>query len=122
MDALKREKRGLRSPGMGPAEYYGDYMNATKFEQGSASSAVHQPTLLHSILVEPLLVGATVTFWLLALPFVAVSLACVKIWDAFIALNSINAATPNLFLRNRRQLQGAPAFSSPVEIWASSHI
>jgi len=74
-------------------------------------------------LVEPFLVVATATFWLLALPLVAVSLACVKICDAFVALNSTQVANPNpLILRNHRQPQDAPAFANPVEIWASSHI
>jgi hypothetical protein len=97
-------------------------MNATYFKSSLAPSAPQQTGFFHMILVEPLLLVATATFWLLALPLVAVSLACVKIWDAFVALNS-KAATPNpLILRSRRQAQDAPAFSSPSEIWATSHI
>jgi len=98
-------------------------MNPANFEQSSPSNAIQQPGLLHMILVEPLLVVATAVFWLLALPLVAVSLGSVKIWDALVALNSGEIATPNpLILRKGRQPEDTPAFVCPTEIWASSHI
>ena len=97
-------------------------MNPANFEQSSPSNATKQPRL-HMILVEPLLVVATAVFWLLALPLVAVSLGSVKIWDAFVALNSSEIATPNpLILRRGRQPEATSAFVCPTEIWASSHI
>jgi hypothetical protein len=98
-------------------------MNATYLKSSLAPSTTQQTGVLRTILVEPLLVVASGAFWLFALPLVAVSLACVKAWDAFVALNSSNAATPNpLILRSRRQVQDVPAFSSSSEIWATSHI
>jgi hypothetical protein len=52
-------------------------------------------------LVEPALVMSAVFFWVAALPFVALSLRCVKIWDKLTALKSAAGIRPNpLILRD----------------------
>lgn len=59
---------------------------------------------LGTALLEPLLVVGASLFWLVALPFVALSLMCVKIWDTVAALRMGTAARANpLILRS-----GAP--------------
>ncbi len=71
-------------------------------------------------LVEPFLVVAVAIFWLVALPFVAVSLACVRIWDTLVALKSSKAASPNpLILRHRRPPEGALVLLSSRAIGAN---
>ena len=51
-------------------------------------------------LLEPLLAVAAAAFWLVALPFAAVSLMAVRVWDAFVALVTGHALRPNpLILR-----------------------
>ena len=57
---------------------------------------------LKAILLEPLLMVGVSVFWILALPFVAVSLMCVKIWDTVVALKS-GTANPLILRRG-----GAP--------------
>jgi hypothetical protein len=44
--------------------------------------AVESPRL-KAFFIEPLLVLGVFAFWLVALPFVAVSLVAVKVWDTF---------------------------------------
>ena len=52
-------------------------------------------------LVEPALMVSAVFFWVAALPFVALSLRCVKIWDTLRALKSAAGVRPNpLILRD----------------------
>ena len=70
-------------------------------------------------LIEPLLIVAVAAFWLVALPFVPVSLGCVKIWDALVAMKSGSAVRLNpLFLRRGRASQSQTALPSrnPVRI------
>jgi hypothetical protein len=51
--------------------------------------------------VEPALVVSAVFFWVAALPFVALSVMCVKIWDTLMALKSTAGVRPNpLILRH----------------------
>jgi hypothetical protein len=60
-------------------------------------------------LIEPALVVSALFFWIAALPFVAVSLRCVRIWDALIAWQAASSNRSNpLILRDR------PAESSPT--------
>ncbi len=52
-------------------------------------------------LLEPLLVVGAALFWLVALPFVALSLMLVKIWDTLVALKMGTLAQANpLILRS----------------------
>jgi hypothetical protein len=98
-------------------------MNATNLGSSSAPNVAQESRLIRTILVEPLLVIATGTFWLVALPLVGISLGFVKIWDAFGALSSSETVAANpLILRKYPQLDETPAFASSTEIWASSHI
>jgi hypothetical protein len=102
---------------MGYAQSYGVYMSTAYFDSnlGSASPSVFSQ--LQTVVIEPLLVVAVGAFWLVALPFVAVSLVGVKIWDALVALKSSNAARPNpLILRQSRPPKNAPALSSPSPV------
>jgi hypothetical protein len=56
---------------------------------------------LKAVLLEPLLVLGVSLFWIVALPFVAVSLMLVKIWDTVVALSTGTAAQANpLILRH----------------------
>ena len=52
------------------------------------------------LLLEPVLAVAAAAFWLVALPFAAVSLMAVRVWDALVALVTGHALRPNpLILR-----------------------
>jgi hypothetical protein len=52
-------------------------------------------------LVEPALVVSAVFFWVAALPFVALSVRCVKIWETLMALKAAAGTRPNpLILRH----------------------
>ena len=65
-------------------------------------------------LVEPVLVVGAALFWLAALPFVALSLMCVKIWDTLMALKSGAGVRPNpLILRPGLAKSGPTVRSSP---------
>ena len=98
---------------MGYAQVYGVYMNTAYFDSNLESASPSVFLQLQTVLIEPLLVVAVGTFWLVALPFVAISLACVKIWDALVALKSSNTARPNpLFLRRSGSPKSAPTLSS----------
>jgi hypothetical protein len=56
---------------------------------------------LKIVLIEPALVVSAVFFWVAALPFMALSLRCVKIWDTLMALKSAAGVRPNpLILRH----------------------
>ena len=104
---------------MGYAQLYGTYMNPAPCTPSLESDSSYGFSLLLTVLVEPLLAMAAATFWLVALPFVAVSLACVKVWDTLMALKSSKAAFPNpLILRRRRSPESAPALSNSSAIRA----
>lgn len=63
-------------------------------------------------LIEPILIVGVAAFWLVALPFVAASLACVRVWDTLVAIKSGRSAHPNpLILRRGHVIQTAPALS-----------
>ena len=98
---------------MGYAQSYGVYMSTAYFDSNLESASPSVFFQLQTFLIEPLLVVAVGAFWLVALPFVAVSLAGVKIWDALVALKSSNAALPNpLFLRSGGSPKSTPTLSS----------
>jgi hypothetical protein len=53
-----------------------------------------------ALLIEPVLTAAAAVFWLIALPFAAVSIMAVRVWDALVALVTGHALRPNpLILR-----------------------
>jgi len=64
-------------------------------------------------LVEPALVVGAALFWVAALPCVALSLMCVKIWDTLMALKSGAGVRPNpLFLRRGLAKSGLTVHNS----------
>jgi len=66
---------------------------------------------LGTALFEPVLVVGAALFWLVALPFVALSLMLVKIWDTLVALKMGTLAQANpLILRSSAPRTG-PALS-----------
>lgn len=66
-----------------------------------------------TILLEPLLIAAVAAFWMVALPFVAMSLVCMKVGDALTAMEAGSPARSNpLFLRGSRAPEGTLIVSS----------
>lgn len=53
---------------------------------------------LKTVLVEPALIAGAAVFWVAALPFVALSLGGVKVWDA---MKRISAGPPNPLILRR---------------------
>ena len=76
----------------------------------SALAIKSSPAFAHlqTILIEPLLIVAAAAFWFVALPFVAVSAVCVKIWDTVVGLGSGNAVRTNSLMLRRRAAPNAP--------------
>jgi hypothetical protein len=60
-------------------------------------------------LVEPTLVVSAVIFWVAALPFVALSLRCVKFWDTLMAWKSAGSVRPNQLILRHGLAKSAPA-------------
>lgn len=60
-------------------------------------------------LLEPLLAVAAAAFWLVALPFAAVSLMAVRVWDAFVALVTGHALRPNPLILQQTPAKNASA-------------
>ncbi len=70
-------------------------------------------TQLKTALLEPALMVGAVIFWVAALPFVALSLMGVKIWDTLKALGSGSSVRPNpLILRTGLAKSGLTLRSS----------
>lgn len=87
--------------GMEAAYTYGTYMSTTLFDSEFATEPASRFSWAKAIFVEPLLTLAVAAFWLVTLPFVAVSLVCVKIGDALVAMESASEVRLNpLFLRS----------------------
>ena len=63
---------------------------------------------LKNALLEPVLVVGVAFFWVAALPLVALSLMCVKIWDALMALKSGAGVRPNPLILRRGLAKGGP--------------
>ncbi len=66
-------------------------------------------TDLKSILLEPFLMAGSACFWLVALPFVAVSLMCVKVWDTISAIIPGHSAQKNPLILRRGLAKGGVA-------------
>ena len=82
-----------------------------------SDSALTLPSLgffeLKFALLEPALVVSAVFFWIAALPFVALSLRCVEIWDTLTALKSAPGVRSNpLILRHGFARRGTATRSS----------
>lgn len=56
---------------------------------------------LKTVLLEPALIAAAAIFWVAALPFVALSLMFVKIWDTLRAIGSGVSVRPNPLILRR---------------------
>ncbi len=74
----------------------------------TANSRPFGSTDLKSALLEPLLVVGVSAFWIVTLPFAAVSLLGVKLWDTASAL-SRKTATANPLILRRGQVTNDPA-------------
>ncbi|MEO8439514.1 MAG: hypothetical protein ABI540_04755 [Spartobacteria bacterium] len=64
---------------------------------------------LKTALVEPALVAGAALFWIAALPFVALWLMCVKIWDTLLALKSGAGVRPNPLILRRGLAKSPPS-------------
>ena len=83
-------------------------VSATCFDSEIVSQPGSGFPQVKSMLLEPLLTVAFAAFWLVALPFVAVSLVCVKVGDSLTAMEAGSPARSNpLFLRSSSAPEGA---------------
>ena len=95
------------------ALFYGLYMTTTYFPSELNPQTGSVFSQMKAVLMEPVMIAGVAAFWLLALPFVAMSLACVRVWETFVAMKSSQAAQPNpLILRRGRRAKSASAFST----------
>ncbi len=62
-------------------------------------------TQLKSILLEPLLIVGACAFWLVTLPFAAVSMLCLNLWDTAVSFSRRHAHSNPLILRRRGLLK-----------------
>ena len=76
-------------------------MNTTTIVNSLLSSeASPENSFVKSLLLEPALTAGAAAFWLFALPFVALALMSVKVWESLVALFSGRPVRPNpLILR-----------------------
>jgi hypothetical protein len=75
---------------MPPAHNYRDYNHTTMitaYPQSAMPSRPFGSSELKAALLEPLLIVGVSAFWLVTLPFTAVALLCVKLWDALTAFS-----------------------------------
>ena len=63
-------------------------------------------------LVEPALVVSAIFFWIAALPFVALSLRCVEIWDTLTALKPAVGVRSNPLILRHDLMKSRPASRS----------
>ncbi|CAN5414670.1 hypothetical protein BH20VER3_BH20VER3_03520 [soil metagenome] len=64
---------------------------------------------MKSLLIEPFLILGSACFWIIALPFVAFSLMCVKVWDTILALKPGQNARQNPLILRRGLAKGGVA-------------
>ena len=62
-----------------------------------------------TLLLEPVLTAAAAVFWLIALPFAAVSIMAVRIWDVLAALVTGRAIRPNPLILRQTSAKSARA-------------
>lgn len=66
----------------------------------SDSALTRELSEAKALLIEPVLATAVAVFWLIALPFAAVSIMAVRVWDGLVALVTGHALRLNpLILR-----------------------
>jgi hypothetical protein len=66
-------------------------------------------------LVEPALVVSAVFFWIAALPFVALSLRCVEIWDTLTASKPAAGVRSNPIILGHGLAKSGPATRSSTQ-------
>ena len=87
-------------------------MTATYFDTNSEYQPAAEFSYVKAILLEPALIAVVAVFWALVLPFVAVSVACVRVWDSLVAIKTRVAIPSNpLFLSRSAAQASARAFS-----------
>jgi hypothetical protein len=75
-----------------------------------SNSALHfEISGLKALLIEPLFAAGAAAFWLCALPFVAVSLLAVKVWDVLVAVVTGHALRPNPLILRQGPVKTAAA-------------
>lgn len=75
-------------------------------------------SVLKAIVIEPVLIVGAAFFWLVALPFVAISLMAVKIWDTVVGLVSGSADRFSPLILRRGLVKGSLAGRSSVQVRA----
>lgn len=88
-------------------------MTTTFFDSALVSKSSSALLQLIISLIEPLLIMFAAVFWIVMLPFMALSVLCVKAWDTLVALNS--GGTPrsdSLFLRRIDSAKSASSLAS----------
>jgi hypothetical protein len=81
-------------------------MSTTIFSDSALTSELSESKML---LLEPVLAIAAAAFWLVALPFAAVSLMAVKVWDALVALVKGHGLRPNPLILRQTPAKNARA-------------
>ena len=81
-------------------------MTTTIFSDSAFTSELAGSKVL---LLEPVLAVAVAAFWLVALPFAAVSLVAVRVWDASVALVTGRALRPNPLILRQTPVKNASA-------------
>lgn len=76
-------------------------MTTTVFHPSLTSESSFGLVELKNALIESLLTVGAALFWIVALPFVAFSLMCVRVWDTLVALKSGAAIRPNPLILRR---------------------
>ncbi|MBA3962922.1 MAG: hypothetical protein H0X40_13640 [Chthoniobacterales bacterium] len=92
-------------------------MTTTYYHQ-TENSRPFRSTDLKSALLEPLLVVSVSAFWIVTLPFAAVSLLGVKLWDTASAFSRKTATRNPLILRRGQATNDSalPQSASPKKV------
>ncbi len=91
-------------------------MTTTVFHSSLTSESGFGVAELKNALIESLLTVGAVLFWIAALPFVAFSLMCVKVWDTLVALKSGAAIRPNPLILRRGLLKSGLTARSAARV------
>ncbi len=73
----------------------------TTFANSSLTQSWTETSGVKTLLVEPLLTAGAALFWLAAIPFVALSLVALKVWETLVGLISGNAGRANPLILRR---------------------
>lgn len=89
----------------------------TTYSDSAFTTQSFDSSELKTVLLEPALMVGAAIFWVAVLPFVALSLMGIKIWDTLKALGSGSSVRPNpLILRTGLAKSGLTARSSPSTV------